>query len=76
MCSRDTNPRRQIEGYASHGGLSRGCHASIQTYVRACLEMRREQAAARLRQLVAALQAYHLERVYVFDSWARGEEES
>ena len=37
--------------------------------------MNREQAAARLRQLVAALQAYHPERIYVFGSWARGEED-
>ena len=37
--------------------------------------MRREKAAARLRQLVAALQAYHPERIYVFGSWARGEED-
>ena len=37
--------------------------------------MRREQAAARLRQLVTALQASHPERVSVCGSWARGEED-
>ena len=37
--------------------------------------MRREQAGTHLRQLVAALQASHPERVSVCGSWARGEED-